>query len=138
MTPHEVTAYIAEGSEWGRKISEFAEPSPDLSAKWGVPTVEKKNPWLAAWAEFPLQAQREDTEIKVFGTPIMSASAQLIPHEFWLTNAFALECCLEAGKLAQTAPTVLVHGTPEVYTNLRVERAGVMKTWSKRRKKRKR
>ena len=135
MTPHEVTAYMAEESEWGRKLSAFEEHDPNLSAQWGAPVTEKKNPWLAAWTEFPRHAQHPDSPIKVFGTQEMSASPELIPPEFWLSNAPTLECCLEAGKPARTAPTVFVHGAPKVYGNLWIERAGVTKTWPKRKVK---
>ena len=134
MTPHEVTAYIAEESEWGRQVSAYEAHDPGMTAHWGAPVTEKKNPWLAAWTEFPRQAQRPDSAIKVFGTPQFSASPELIRQEFWLTNAPSLESCLEAGKPSQTAPTVLVHGSPEVYENLKIERAGVTRTWPKRKR----
>lgn len=124
MTPHEVIRYLGDESRWGKRTREWQRSDRD-----GTPV--RKNERLEAFEEFRTAAKDPDTRIRSYGRREGAGVPEAIPHTFWLTNGFSILDTLRDGQI--TSPTVPSGHGNTFYSDVVVERAGVVATWPRMR-----
>jgi len=131
MTPKEVIDYMAHESKWGDRTSRFSRPVVVGDTTY----VEVKNPVLDAFQEFTEQAKLKDTLIVSVGLQQGTGVPVPIAPTFWLANGLSVTAVLQGeNRTVATAPGDLVSGTHKPgsrphYTDIQVERDGVIATW---------
>lgn len=123
VTPKEAVRYLVDESFWAWRIRKMRTPG----VVQGAPVAMRLNARLEALPEFQLQASREGSPLKVYGTKSGSANAVLLPHTFWMTNGLdGTRVYSEADD--ETSPTTSAQSS-ERYGELSVDQAGVFRTW---------
>ena len=118
MTLYEAAHYLADESDWGRKIRLYAEPFEHK----GKSEVMRKYPLYETHLELAHESAKEHSKVRVFGRKPEANEAGAIPHTFWMTNTpNPIACWISTGVNDQTGPGI--------YTDLKFDREGVIRTW---------
>lgn len=127
-TPYQALTYMANASAWGAKIRAWK----GTATHQGSLIEAKKVPLHEAFDEFQARAQRPDTKIVVWGLENGRGAPKRIEPSFWLTNRFHFLDTI-SGQGNRTQPTLHLHSLDPAsityFTDMRVERVGVMRTW---------
>ncbi|MDB5691138.1 MAG: hypothetical protein JWO81_201 [Alphaproteobacteria bacterium] len=125
MTAYEVAHYLADESDWGRRLRLFREPFEHL----GQFALMRKEPLIEAPIEISKRASQSGTLIRAYGRRSDSPVAEPIPHTFWISNGVSPFATDNPG-ISLTAPMAGNHdAAPVIYRDLRFERAGIVGTW---------
>lgn len=125
MTPHDVIKYLDDESQWGKETRDWVK----VVEEDGRIIEERKNGRLAAFTEFQKRAQEPGSAIVAYGLRNGHGAPETIPHSFWLTNWFSPLDTLCGHERQATAATIHRGGQVEIYTDVFVERSGVLSTW---------